>query len=111
MRFAGTRCQLGSISLTLSRRYSRQWLLHDFVLTPQPVHLPSHVAHKPLATISSLFFSRLHVAFAEALCYTRALCKYCSLPTRFYTSAAFVFGQLLSTYMALTLLRFDAAPH
>ena len=56
-------------------------------------------------------FFRLHVAFAEALFYTRALCKYCSLPTRFYTSAAFVFGQLLSTYMALTLLRFDAAPH
>ena len=71
-RFAGTRCQLGSISLTLSRRYSRQWLLHDFVLTPQPVHLPSHVAHKPLATISSLHFFA-YTPLLQKLCVTHVL--------------------------------------
>ena len=71
-RFAGTRCQLGSISLTLSRRYSRQWLLHDFVLTPQPVHLPSHVAHKPLATISSLLFFA-YMSLLQKLCVTHTL--------------------------------------
>ena len=71
-RFAGNRCQLGSISLTLSRRYSRQWLLHDFVLTPQPVHLPSHVAHKPLATNSSLLFFA-YMSLLQKLCVTHAL--------------------------------------
>ena len=71
-RFAGTRCQLGSISLTLSRRYSRQWLLHDFVLTPQPVHLPSRVAHKPVATISSLLFFA-YMSLLQKLCVTHAL--------------------------------------
>ena len=71
-RFAGTRCQLGSISLTLSRRYSRPLLLHDFVLTPQPVHLPSHVVHKPLATISSLLFLA-YMSLLQKLCVTHAL--------------------------------------
>ena len=72
-RFAGTRCQLGSISLTLSRRYSRQWLLHDFVLTPQPVHLPIMSRTSPLQPFPRYFFSLTCRFCRSSVLHTRSL--------------------------------------
>ena len=65
----------------------------------------------PLQPFPRYFFFA-YMSLLQKLCVTHALsASTVRCPLAVTPAQLFVFGQLLSTYMALTLLRFDATPH